>query len=199
MQERVARRVAILLVALAPWSLSASGAPETRAHPAAAVGTGTGDANPESDDAIAKLLSSRRLLIPVRGISRTMLRDSFAEQRGLKPHDAIDIAAPRGTPVVATDDGRVVKLYRSVAGGLTVYQFDRDDRFAYYYAHLDSYAEGLREGAIVKRGDLIGHVGSTGNASYAAPHLHFAIYRLSAAKQWWKGVAINPHPFLRDP
>ena len=194
MRQRVAGCTAIVLIAFAPWNLSAGDVPETGARHSVMVRTM--EANPESDEAIAKLLASRNLLIPVEGVSRAMLRDTFAERRGLLPHDAIDIAAPRGTPVVATDDGRVVKLFRSVAGGLTVYQFDPGDRFAYYYAHLDAYAKGLREGATVKRGELIGYVGSTGNASYAAPHLHFAIYRLSPTKQWWKGVAINPFPFL---
>ncbi len=178
MRARAAWRIAILLLAFAPWYVSAGDVPEI--------------------DAASKLLSSRNLLIPVHGVSRAMLRDTFAELRGLKVHEAIDIAAPRGTPVVATDDGRVVKLFTSVAGGLTVYQFDRDEHFAYYYAHLDSYADGLREGAMLKRGELIGYVGSTGNAAYDATHLHFTIYRLSPGKEWWKGVSINPYPLLGE-
>lgn len=104
----------------------------------------------------------------------------------------------RGTPVVAADDGRVVKLYRSLAGGLTVYQFDIDAKFTYYYAHLDGYADGLREGTTLKRGDPIGYVGSTGNAAPDAPHLHFAIFRLAPDRKWWKGSAINPYLFLND-
>lgn len=196
MGERVAWRIATLVIAFAPWNLSSSGFPDISAHRSVTVRTG--DANPESDEAIARLLSSRTLLIPVQGVSRATLRDTFAERRGLKLHDAIDIAAPRGTPVVATDDGRVVKLFRSVAGGLTVYQFDRDERVAYYYAHLGAYAKGLHEGATLKRGELIGYVGSTGNASYDAPHLHFTIYRLGSTKEWWKGVSINPYPFLTE-
>jgi len=149
-------------------------------------------------EATVQVLASRRLLIPVVGISRTSLRDSFTERRGVKAHEAIDIAAPRGTPVVAVDDGRVAKLFRSAAGGLTVYQFDVDVKFAYFYAHLDSYSDGLREGSILKRGDSIGYVGSTGNAKADAPHLHFAIVLLAPDKKWWKGSPINPYPFLND-
>jgi len=154
----------------------------------------------EGDDAeaTAQLLVSRRLIVPVLGVRRASLRDSFAERRGVKAHEAIDIAAPRGTPVVAAHDGRVAKLYRSLAGGLTVYQFDIDARFAYYYAHLDGYTDGLREGTMLKRGDPIGYVGSTGNARPDAPHLHFAIFRLGPDKKWWKGSPINPFPFLND-
>lgn len=159
--------------------------------PAWTAGAGDSDA--------IDVLRARRLGIPVVGVTSKMLRDTFGEQRGAKPHEALDIAAPRGTRVVAVDTGRVAKLFNSIAGGLTIYQFDRDERFAYYYAHLDAYAEGLREGATVKRGDLLGYVGSTGNAAAEAPHLHFTIYRLPAGKQWWRGVAINPFPLLTDP
>jgi len=154
----------------------------------------------ESDDTetSAQLLLSRRLLVPVVGVGRASLRDSFADRRGIKAHEAIDIAAPRGTPVIAVDDGRVAKLYRSLAGGLTVYQFDVDASFAYYYAHLDGYVDGLREGTTLKRGDPIGYVGSTGNATADAPHLHFAIFRLAPDRKWWRGAPINPYPFLND-
>jgi murein DD-endopeptidase MepM/ murein hydrolase activator NlpD len=149
----------------------------------------------------SQLLAGRQLIVPVQGVARARLRDNFDEGRGSgggRRHDALDIMAPRGTPVVAVDDGRVTKLFKSVAGGLTVYQFDPDERFVYYYAHLDRYAEGLREGAPVKRGQVIGYVGSTGNATPGAPHLHFTIFRLGPEKQWWKGVALNPFPFLGD-
>jgi len=138
----------------------------------------------------------RRLLIPVVGVTQQQLRDTFDEKRGDNAHEAIDIHAPRGTPVVATDDGRVVKLFHSVPGGLTIYQADRANEFVYYYAHLDAYADGLREGNAVKRGDVIGYVGSTGNASPKAPHLHFAMLLLPPGKEWWKGTAINPFPLF---
>ena len=143
-----------------------------------------------------EVLSRRGLLMPVKGVEAKALLDNFDEGRGKRKHEAIDILAPRGTPVVAVGDGRIAKLFTSAAGGLTVYQFDPEQRFIYYYAHLDRYAEGLREGAEVKKGDGIGAVGTTGNAPKNTPHLHFAIFRAGPDKKWWKGAAINPYPFL---
>ena len=144
-----------------------------------------------------QVLFKRRLLIPVEGVSRAQLRDNFDETRGSsRRHEALDIMAPRGTPVLAVDDGRVVKLFNSKAGGITLYQFDPDAGFAYYYAHLDRYAEGIKEGTVLKRGDLVGYVGTTGNATPGAPHLHFTIFRLRPDKRWWTGDAVNPYPFL---
>jgi murein DD-endopeptidase MepM/ murein hydrolase activator NlpD len=138
------------------------------------------------------------LLLPVRDVERSALRDSFDEARGERVHRAIDISAPRGTPVVAVDDGTIAKLFESQYGGLTVYQFDRTRSWSYYYAHLDGYAPDLREGQVVRKGDLLGFVGTTGNAPPDAPHLHFQIYRLTAEKTWWEGEPINPYPLLRD-
>ncbi|WP_218575953.1 M23 family metallopeptidase [Pseudomonas tumuqii] len=138
------------------------------------------------------------LLIPVTGITAAQLHDTFDDQRGSeRSHEALDIMAPLQTPVVAVDDGKVVKLFNSVPGGLTVYQYDASGTFAYYYAHLDSYAVGLEEGQELKRGDLIGYVGATGNADPLAPHLHFAIFLLGPEKQWWIGTAINPYPLFQ--
>lgn len=137
------------------------------------------------------------LLIPVSGISAEQLDDSFADGRGgTRVHEAIDIMAPAGTPVVAAADGRIVKLFTSVPGGLTIYQFDPGETLAYYYAHLQGYADGLVEGQEVRRGDVIGYVGSTGNADPSAPHLHFAIFMLGPEKNWWQGTAVNPYPLL---
>lgn len=141
-------------------------------------------------------LARRNLLIPVEGIPRAKLRDNFDEKRGFRRHEALDIMAPRGTRVYAVDHGRVAKLFRSIAGGITVYQFDPNEKYVYYYAHLDRYADGLAEGTILKRGDLVGYVGSTGNAPASAPHLHFTIFLLGPDKRWWKGDAVNPYPFL---
>ena len=141
-------------------------------------------------------LAKRNLLIPVEGITRAKLRDNFDERRGLRRHEALDIMAPRGTRVYAVDHGRVAKLFRSLAGGITVYQFDPNEKYVYYYAHLDRYAEGLAEGTILKRGDLVGYVGSTGNAPASAPHLHFTVFLLGPDKRWWKGDAVNPYPYL---
>jgi murein DD-endopeptidase MepM/ murein hydrolase activator NlpD len=137
------------------------------------------------------------LLLPVAGIDRTALRQSFDETRGgSRRHEAIDILAPRGTAVYAAADGRVAKLFTSAAGGLTIYQFDAAEEYALYYAHLDSYVPDLVEGQEVARGQTIGYVGTTGNAPPGTPHLHFAIFRLGPEKRWWDGVPIDPFPLL---
>ena len=137
------------------------------------------------------------LLIPVRGITAAQLSNTFDDARGQgRVHEAIDIMAPRGTPVLAVADGTVEKLFTSDRGGLTIYQFEPTGRHAYYYAHLDRYAAGLEEGDALRRGDVIGYVGSTGNASNDAPHLHFGIFVLGPEKRWWEGTAINPYPIL---
>ena len=141
-------------------------------------------------------LAARSLLFPLPEAEREGLRDSFSEKRGGKAHEAVDIMAPRGTPVYAVDAGSVAKLFHSVPGGKTLYQFDPSGRFAYYYAHLDRYAAGLTEGQALARGDVIGYVGSTGNAAPNAPHLHFAIFKLGPERRWWKGEAIDPYPYL---
>lgn len=146
----------------------------------------------------ARLLAAARLIVPVAGVMRASLRDSFDERRGGHRHEAIDIAAPLRTPVIAAGAGRIAKLFDSVPGGRTIYQFDPEERFAYYYAHLDAYAPGLHEGMQLQRGDLLGYVGVTGNAPAGAPHLHFAIFRLGPERKWWKGEAVNPYPFLGD-
>ncbi len=140
------------------------------------------------------------LLIPVAGVKAGELRDSFNEGRGApnqRGHEAIDIPAPAGTPVFASDDGRIAKLFLSKQGGITIYQFNRSETLAYYYAHLDRYAPGLAEGQQVARGKVIGYVGSSGNAQPSAPHLHFAIFRLGPEKRWWKGEPVNPYDYLR--
>jgi peptidoglycan LD-endopeptidase LytH len=143
-------------------------------------------------------LRGRDLKLPVDGVDRKDLRNTFAEARGARTHEALDILAPRGTKVRAVEDGRIQKLFTSKAGGLTIYEFDPTETFTYYYAHLARYEDGLREGQMVKRGDVIGYVGSTGNASPDAPHLHFAIFRLEPEKRWWKGEPINPYLVLTE-
>ena len=145
-----------------------------------------------------RALESRALVFPVKG-HEAALRDNFDERRGNSPHEALDIMAPRGTPVVAVDDGKIAKLFKSKPGGLTVYQYDPAEKLAYYYAHLDRYAPDIKQGAKVKRGQVIGYVGSTGNARADAPHLHFTVYALPPGKQWWKGVSINPFEMLTTP
>jgi peptidoglycan LD-endopeptidase LytH len=140
-----------------------------------------------------------KLLIPVEGIKAGQLTDTFDQPRGTeRHHEALDIMAPKGTRVLATADGKVAKLFNSKPGGLTVYQFDPSEKFAYYYAHLDRYADGIKEGSVLKRGELVGYVGVTGNANPNAPHLHFAVVELTQAKQWWQGTPVNPYPLLGE-
>jgi murein DD-endopeptidase MepM/ murein hydrolase activator NlpD len=140
----------------------------------------------------------QRLLFPVRGFEGAPLRDTFADRRGMRRHHALDIMAPRGTPVVAVADGTVAKLLRNPFGGITLYQLDQDESRVFYYAHLDSYAPGVKEAAVVRRGDILGFVGSTGNAPEHAPHLHFAIHALGDGdKRWWRGTPVNPYPLLK--
>jgi murein DD-endopeptidase MepM/ murein hydrolase activator NlpD len=140
-----------------------------------------------------------KLLVPVEGVKAADLADTFGQPRGgERRHEALDIMAPKGTRVVAANDGKLVKLFTSKPGGLTAYQFDPSEKYAYYYAHLDHYAPGLKEGAQLKRGDLIGFVGTTGNADPATPHLHFAVVELTPEKQWWKGTPVNPYPLLAE-
>lgn len=134
--------------------------------------------------------------LPIEGLKASELRDNFAEIHNGHRHEAIDIIKPNGTPARAVVDGTIRKLFFSKAGGNTIYEFDKATVYCYYYAHLDHYADGLYEGMHVSRGTVIGYVGSTGDASPAAPHLHFAIYRLGPDKRWWKGTPINPYPML---
>ena len=143
------------------------------------------------------VLRARRLLIPVAGVRAEDLVGSFSEARGGRVHEAIDIAAPRGTPVLAADDGTVLKLFTSRAGGLTIYLADRSRRFIYYYAHLDAYAPALREGQVVARGQQVGTVGTSGNAPPNTPHLHFAILRNDDMTKWWTGTPLDPFVVLR--
>src|SRR5450830_145036 len=139
------------------------------------------------------------LLLPVAGVSAKELTDTFNQARGSeRRHEALDIVAPKGTPVLAVADGKVVKLFNSKAGGLTVYQFDPSEKYAYYYAHLDSYAPDLKEGQTLRRGQMVGYVGVSGNADPATPHLHFAIFELAAHKKWWQGTPVNPYPYLTE-
>jgi murein DD-endopeptidase MepM/ murein hydrolase activator NlpD len=145
-------------------------------------------------------LRRRSLAIPVRGLEAGDLVSSFNDARGRsRRHEAIDILAARGTDVIAVEDGRVVRIFTSAAGGLTLYQFDPSETFVYYYAHLDSYAPGVKEGMMLHKGDLVGTVGTTGNAPKETPHLHFAISKLDPDKRWWGGTALDPFLVWRDP
>jgi murein DD-endopeptidase MepM/ murein hydrolase activator NlpD len=152
--------------------------------------------HPVATDADVRSLEARRLTIPVQGIDLRQVKDTFNEVRGSGRHEATDIMAPRGSPILAADDGLIKKLFTSRLGGLTIYQFDASQTYCYYYAHLDRYAEGVYEGQPVHRGDRIGYVGSTGDAAANTPHLHFAIFKLGPEKKWWQGTPIDPYPIL---
>ncbi|HET7451135.1 MAG TPA: M23 family metallopeptidase [Thermoanaerobaculia bacterium] len=169
------------------------------AAPAAAVAPAAAPAPRERGEASSGPTTNAAppgLVMPVAGVTPADLRDSFAEIHSGHRHEAIDILAPRGTAVVAVADGTIRKLFHSVPGGITIYEFDPGGTLCYYYAHLDRYAEGLTEGQRVGAGDVIGYVGTSGNAPPGTPHLHFAIYRLGPEKRWWEGTAIDPYPVL---
>ncbi|QGZ94755.1 Glycyl-glycine endopeptidase ALE-1 precursor [Terricaulis silvestris] len=137
-----------------------------------------------------------RLMIPVEGVTRSELQDTWGDARSEgRTHQGIDIIAPQGTRVQAVADGRIVKFFDSVRGGITIYQFDQTERFVYYYGHLSARAAGLLEGDQVRQGATIGYVGMTGNAP--VPHLHFEIQRLRGTeRRWWQADSMNPYPYL---
>lgn len=142
-------------------------------------------------------LRERRLIVPVAGVTPAELVGSFREARGSRVHEALDISAPRGTPVLAAGEGKVLKLFTSREGGLTIYVADVSKKFIYYYAHLDAYALALAEGQAVAKGQQLGTVGTTGNAPPGTPHLHFAILRSDDVTKWWLGTPIDPYTILR--
>lgn len=197
---RSARYVATRLPGVDRWDEGAVDADSpVLESPVATAGT---DDGPSPTPSIAAPptaeLADRDLVIPVEGISPDQLRRTFDDRRGSsRKHEAIDILAPMGTPVRAIEDGRIARLFHSKAGGITIYQFDPTERFCYYYAHLQRYADGLRENDTVRRGQTIGYVGISGNAPRDTPHLHFAIFRLTTAKRWWEGTPLDPYDILR--
>jgi peptidoglycan LD-endopeptidase LytH len=142
--------------------------------------------------------SGSALLIPVAGVRPEQLQDTFNDARSEgRRHDAIDIIAPRGTPVLAAADGRILRLFRSDKGGITLYQLGQDEHTVYYYAHLDAYADGMAEGRVLRRGETIGYVGDTGNATPGNYHLHFQVYRVEDPKKFWTGENLNPYTLMR--
>lgn len=142
-------------------------------------------------------LPEHELIIPVEGVGPDELTDTFTDSRGQgRPHDAIDIMAPRGRPVLAAVSGEILRLFESEPGGLTIYKLGPDRKHVYYYAHLDGYQEGLAEGDVVERGQVIGFVGDTGNAPAGVTHLHFAIWIPESEEDFWEGEVINPYPLL---
>jgi peptidoglycan LD-endopeptidase LytH len=153
--------------------------------------------SPNNDEA-PRDSASPELIIPVAGVRPEQLHDTFSDARAEgRTHDAIDIPAPLGTPVIAAADGTVLKLFQSDRGGTTIYQLSTDRRFVYYYAHLNRYADGLTEGLVIKQGETIAYVGDTGNAGAGNYHLHFSVALTSDPKKYWQGVNINPYPLLK--
>lgn len=141
------------------------------------------------------LATAGTLVVPVEGVTRAQLADTWGQSRSEgRRHEGIDILAPEMTPVRAVADGRLVRFFESVRGGITIYQFDASERYVYYYAHLNARARGLAEDSPVRQGDVIGYVGMTGNAP--VPHLHFEIQRLTDEKHWWEATSLNPYPYL---
>lgn len=172
-----------------PAASAASGALPSASATGSVGGSGT---------ASLALVTDAPLLVPVEGVQPHQLVDTYTQSRSEgRTHEAIDILAPRGTPVRAVADGRVAKLFTSRLGGLTVYQFDRQERVAYYYAHLDAYAPGLTEGRVLRRGEVLGTVGVTGNSDPNTPHLHFAVFALGPERRWWEGSPLNPYPLMQ--
>lgn len=182
---------------------------ESRPHDTPAATSGESRLNPRDTgempgvpiiggDPVAEV-RRHHLRLPIEDADVDTMEGGFGEKRGGggRGHEAVDILAPRHTPVHAVEGGRIAKLFFSKAGGTTIYQFDPTERFCYYYAHLERYADGLREGQEVSEGDVIGYVGTSGNAPANTPHLHFAIFQLTDARRWWEGRPIDPYPVYR--
>lgn len=167
--------------------------------------TGTGGQTPAIEQVEATigpepiaLLRNRRLTLPVEGVDRAALVRSYADARsGGRRHEAIDILAPRHTEVRAVEAGTIARLFTSRYGGLTIYQFDPEKKFIYYYAHLERYAPDLKEGDEIRRGETIGYIGTSGNAPPNTPHLHFAIFKALEPPRWWEGLPLDPYDVLR--
>lgn len=159
---------------------------------------GNGSSTPPVSKADIDSLKKEGLIIPVAGVEAKDLIDSFDDKRGAeRHHNALDIMAARKTPVIAAVSGQIVKLHNSTAGGLTIYASDPSLRYVMMYGHLESYRDGIKEGQRVNRGEIIGFVGSTGNANPLAPHLHFQVTRNDNLKEWWKGTPVNPFLVFR--
>jgi len=184
------------LAAPGPATASAAEPARVEARPAAAPPAASIHADvPSPDLSPVAELARRGLRFPIDSMDVEPLKGAFDQRRGggTRAHEAVDILAPRNTPVHAVEDGTIAKLFFSKAGGRTIYQFDPSGRFCYYYAHLERYADGLRECLAVSRCNVIGYVGTSGNAPPNAPHLHFTIFELTPARHWWQGTPIDPY------
>ena len=191
MRHVTAGRQIVLAMACVASMTTACARSRITTEPVAEVSSVTASQTPEA------ALAAKSLIIPVKGVDASRIRDSYTAGRGGgRTHDALDIMAPRGTPVIAADAGTILRLRQNEAGGITIYQLDPDERFIYYYAHLDSYETGIVEGMKIHQGDVLGFVGTTGNAPKNTPHLHFQVMLYRGKGQYWGGEPINPHPYL---
>lgn len=168
----------------------------TTERPAAATGGAPGVSR--TNDTATATIGTSALRLPIDGMNLELVKGGFYEPRSGHRHEAIDILAPRETPVHAVQNGKVAKLFFSRQGGITLYQFDPTGRRCYYYAHLQRYADNLHEGDAVTQGQVVGYVGTTGNAPPNTPHLHFAVFELGDDGRWWKGTAVDPYPLFKD-
>jgi murein DD-endopeptidase MepM/ murein hydrolase activator NlpD len=176
-----------------PENANVAVSPSPAQTPVESLATPDPSAPPQNQSFVGEL----SLIVPVQGVRRDQLIDTFTASRAEgRVHDAIDIPAPAGTPVLAAADGEVVKLFQSERGGTTIYQLSSDRKLIYYYAHLQVYADGLTEGKFVHQGEVIAYVGDTGNAGAGNYHLHFSISIISDPKRYWEGTNINPYPIL---
>jgi len=180
-----------------PWRIVAAPVPTPTQQAHVVVSSDAAPAAAPIDDTAVAHLGG--LLFPVPGVDSTRLDDSFDAPRdgGTRRHDAIDIMAPRGTPILAVQDGRILRLTNNAKGGITIYATDIEEQFVYYYAHLDRYYPNIYSGKPLMRGDTLGYVGTTGNAPKDVPHLHFQVMHMPADKKFWNGPPINPYPLLR--
>jgi murein DD-endopeptidase MepM/ murein hydrolase activator NlpD len=189
--------LALLSTACARQVLSTAPAPAARVATSGTARAPVPTREPLSSSETVNYILGRGLLVPVAGVAVSQLTDTFDEGRdGGRVHRALDILAPRGTPVLAADDGRVLRVRPNTLGGNTVYATDPEGRVVYYYAHLDAYQPGLAEGATIARGDVLGIVGTTGNAPKDTPHLHFQVMSMPPDGKYWDGDAINPYPLF---
>jgi len=187
--RRLAWTLALSMLACTPRVEGASLAPRAEAPPRETRAPG--------ERPVAYVAPGASLAIPVRGVRPEQLRDTYLSARsGGRQHHAIDIMAPRGTPVMAAADGTILRLRAGGNGGIAIYQLDPDRRTVYYYAHLLRYAAGVREGLPVLRGQVIAYVGDSGNAGAGNYHLHFSVARLTDPRRWWEGQNTNPYPLL---
>lgn len=154
---------------------------------------------PTSRQTDAEYLRALRMMVPVDGVAPSRVADTYAARRGDRRHDALDIFARRGTEVVASVRGEILRVSSNALGGNTIYAVDEGRRFVFYYAHLDRYHRRAKVGARIAPGDVIGYVGTTGNAPRDLPHLHFQVMRMVAGPRWWEGPPVNPHPYLARP